>query len=178
MSEQGKFDFSTLRFISSWVDNMMYCKDLLEISSNHDQDTNKFNGSFRITHSYSHKKAWTTCSYFMELPEIISHYLNLNLIFVKPTSDFDGTLGWQNETYSSGPLKMISNNKVDFIINEVITTENIWNPKLYQMSTALLDEYTINFVFQKQIIKTSISDYFKAFNLLTWIIIFLSIILV
>ena len=114
----------------------------------------------------------------MELPDIISHYLNLNLTFVKPTNDFDGTLGWQNETYSSGPLEMINKNEVDFIINDVITTKNIWNPKLYQMSTALFDDYTINFVLKKHIIKTSISDYFKVFSLLTWILILLSIILV
>ena len=177
MSEQENFGFSTVRLVSPWITNMMYCKYLKEINSNNNQDTNKFDGSFRITHSYPSRRGWTNCGYFMELPEIISHYLNLNLIFVKPTSDFDGTLGFYNDSHSRGPLKMINNNEVDYIINDVITTENIWNPKLYQMSTALFDDYTINFLYKKYIIKTSISDYFRIFNLSNWILIFCLIIL-
>ena len=175
MSDDGAdFNFALLRVLRSWVDQLMYCKNHQELDPNYKNSTQLI-GSFKITHSYSNAKSWNYCGYYTELPEIISHYLRLNLTFIIPNHDFDGTLGWYNETHSSGPNKMISNNQIDYITNEVLVTENIWHPNLYQLSTGLFNNHAINFIVRKQIIKTSISDYFKTFNWLTWLLIFFSI---
>ena len=64
-----------------------------------------------------------------EFPEIIGHYLGLNLLFVQPNHDFDGTIGWINGTDSSGPLKMIANNQEDYVINDIFMND-IWYPNL------------------------------------------------
>lgn len=170
MSE-GKFSFSSLRLLASWVDQLMYCKSQLELNPNHNYGTQLI-GSFRATNVYRDEKLWTYCGYNVELPEIISHYLRLNLTFIKPYDDFDGTFGWYNGTHSNGPMKMIINNEVDYIFNRIFISEHIWNPKLYHLSTALWDEYTINFITKKQILNTSIQDYFNTFNLSIWMLIF------
>ena len=177
MSDNSEFSFATLRFISSWVDKVMYCKSYSDLNPKH-KDGIQIQGSFKFTNLYHNEDTWTFCGYYTELPEIISHYLKLNLTFVTPNNDFDGTLGWHNQTHSKGPLKMISDNQVDYIFNEVLITKNIWNPNLYELSTALFDDYTINFLVRKQLIKISIADYFKIFNLLIWMLVFGSIITV
>ena len=175
MTEEGQgFSFTDLRSFSSWIDKLMYCKYLSELNPNHKNAT-QIIGSFKVTTIFP--KTLTRCRYFVELPEIISYYLRLNLTFVKPNNDFDGSLGLYNGTHSSGPLKMFSENQIDYIINDIYITENIWNPNLYQMSTALFNGNTINFIVRKQVIKTSISDYFKTFNLSNWILIICCIIL-
>ena len=175
MTEEGQgFSFTDLRSFSSWIDKLMYCKYLSELNPNHKNAT-EIIGSFKVTTIFP--KTLTRCRYFVELPEIISYYLRLNLTFVKPNNDFDGSLGFYNETYSSGPLKMFQENQIDYIINDIYITENIWNPNLYQMSTALFNGNTINFIVRKQEIKTSISDYFQTFHLSNWLLILCSIIL-
>ena len=174
--EEG-FNFATLRFLRSWVDQLIYCKNHMELDPKYKNGT-KLIGSFRVTHSYSNSKSWNYCGYYTELPEIISHYLLLNLSFVKPNDDFNGKLGCYNRTHSTGPIKMIVDNEIDYITNEVLIRDTIWQPNLYQMSSALLDSYDINFLIRKQAIKPSIYDYFKVFNFLTWFLIFISIVLV
>ena len=75
-----------------------------------------------------------SCGYLFEFPEIIGHHLNLNLSYVEPNQNFNGTLGWQNGTHLSGPIKMLADNQVDYIINEIpndFITEDIWNPNLF-----------------------------------------------
>ena len=69
-----------------------------------------------------------------ELLQIISHYLRLNLTFIKPNHDFDGTIGWINQTYLAGPLEIIANNQVDNVTNDMFMND-IWYPNLivYQL---------------------------------------------
>ena len=179
MSDDNKegFNFATLRLLGLWVDQLMYCKNYMELDPKYKNGIQSI-GSFRVTHSYSNSKSWSYCGYYVELPEIISHYLLLNLSFVKPNHDFNGKLGCYNGTHSTGPIKMIVNNETDYITNEVLITDTIWQPNLYQMSSALLDNYDINFLIRKQIIKPSIYDYFKVFHFLTWFLIFFSIVVV
>ena len=174
---EGRFSFSNLRLLGSWVDQLMYCRNQLELNPNH-KNTTQLIGSFKFTYLYNKEFTWTTCGFDNELIEIISHYLKMDLVFVNPNNDFDGTLGWHNETHSTGPIKMISENAIDFIQNPIFITKNIWNPNLYQLSTGLVDDYTMNFALRKQTIKTSISDYFNTFNLTIWLLILGSIILV
>ena len=177
MSEEGKFSFSSLRLLGSWVDQLMYCRNQLELNPNH-KNTTELIGSFKFTYLYDKELMWTTCGFDNELIEIISHYLKFNLTFIKPNSDFDGTLGWHNETHSNGPMKMFQENQIDFILNPIFISKNIWQPNLYQFSTGLMDEYTINFALRKQIFKTSILDYFNTFNMSIWLLILGSILLV
>ena len=152
------------------------CKNFEDLSSTPKNSTNLID-SLRFTTLSKNKVK--ECGYLIDLSEIIGHHLNLS--FVKPNQDFDGSLGWYNGTHSSGPMKMIAENQVDFILSEIpneFLTKNMWNPNLYQLSTGLVDDYTMNLALRKQTIKTSISDYFKTFNWSTWFFIFSSIFLV
>ena len=158
-----------------------YCKDAKNLSSNL-KNTTKLLTSFRYTilkgtDIYNRG----VCGYLVELPEIIGHHLNLNLTYVEPNQNFNGSLGWYNGTHLSGPIKMLADNQVDYIINEIsndFITEDAWNSNLFQLTTELRDEYKIGFVCKKKTQKISILDYFNVFSLLIWILILGSIIAV
>ena len=92
MSEEGTFSFSSLRLLGSWVDQLMYCRNQLELNPNH-KNTTELIGSFKFTYLYDQELMWTICGFDNELIEIIGHYLRLNLTFIIPNRDFDGTLG-------------------------------------------------------------------------------------
>ena len=152
--------------------NTLNCKKISEINSNLAPDI--VTGLLRITTKFKNPKLWYDCGMGSELPQIISHYLRLNLTFIKPNDDFDGTIGWINGTNLTGPLKMISNNQVDYVINDMFMND-IWYPNLIVTSTALKENYGISFLMMKETIRLSLANYLKVFNLLIWILIFVSI---
>ena len=117
--------FSAIDFLSKTSTNLlMLCKDLRELESNHHHD-NMIDGSLKITSFLNNPKTWYDCNSNVVIPEIISHYLHLNLTFVTPNHNFDGTIGYVNETHASGPLKMIANNQVDYVGNDIYLSENL-----------------------------------------------------
>ena len=121
------------------------------------------------------------CGYLVEFPEIIGHHLNLNLSYVEPNQNFNGSLGWYNGTHLNGPIKMLADNQVDYIINEISNdciTEETWNSNLFQLTSYLREDYKIGFVIKKKAEKISILEYFKIFSPFIWMLIFCSIILV
>ena len=111
-------------------------------------------------------------------PEIISHYLHLNLTFVTPNHDFDGTMGYINGTHEFGPLKMIANNQVDYVSNRFYLSENLWHPEMIGISSALGQSYAINFIVKKKVNRISLGYYFNLFNLLIWMLIIASIVII
>ena len=118
MSERNQ-DFSPIDFLSTMSINLlMLCKDLRELEPNHNPN-DVIDGSFKITSFLSNPKAWYNCAENVVIPEIISRYLHLNLTFVTPNHDFDGTMGYVNGTHAFGPLKMIANNQVDYVTNGI-----------------------------------------------------------
>ena len=148
------------------------CKKLSEFNSNLAPDI--INGSLRITTKFKYPKSWYDCGMNSELSEIIGHYLRLNLTFVKPNHDFDGTIGWINETDSAGPLKMITNDQLDYLTNDMFMNE-IWYPNLIVTSTALKENYGISFFMKKQTTILSLANYLNMFSLRIWLLIFASI---
>ena len=75
------------------------------------------------------------------LPEIISRYAQLNLSFVKPEHDFDGTMGQVNGTLSYGPMRMIANNQVNYVSNIIKMTKSLWHPESVVKSNPLDDNF-------------------------------------
>ena len=146
-----------------WLKSILHCSFFSQLNSNLNFDV--ISGSFRITAKYKNPKSAGIihrskydCGINIELPEIISHYLGLNLSFIKPNDDFDGTIGWINGTDSSGPLKMIANDQVDYVINDIFMNE-IWYPNLIATSNALKDNYGISFLVKKQTKRLSLANY-------------------
>ena len=178
MTNERHFSFELLRAVAPWIDEILYCRDQMSLNSNI-KNTTKLVGTLKITNLYHDRLTWNDCGFWTELPELIGHYLLLNLSFVTPNQDFDGSLGLYNETHSKGALKMIAENQVDYIFNNIpndFLTEHTWNPNLYQLSTALRDDYRVAFGVKKEKLKISISDYFRVFSPLIWLLIFSSII--
>ena len=161
---------------ATWSDALLSCKDFRNwnnLKLNH-----TFDGSFRVTTLFTNTNKWFDCGYIAELPELISRYLDLDLKFVKPNDDFDGTIGFINETHSIGPLKMIQNNQVDFVAENVLMTQNLSHPDIISVSTALDHNYGINFVLKKKTIRLSLQNYFNIFNPLIWMLFLVSILII
>lgn len=167
--------FTTLLSLTSWADSLLYCKEYANLDPNH-KDDQKLNGSFRITTFYKNSESWLSCHKNIALPELISHHLHLNLSFIKPNNDFDETWGWYNGTHSSGPMKMLVNDQVDYIINNIYINESLWHPNTIAMTTALDDNYKINFLTKKYKIIKKFGNYNLTFDWTIWLM-FVSLIL-
>ena len=169
--------FSNLLGLTSWSDSLLYCKEYLNLNSNH-KHGQPFNGSFRFTTFRKNPEEWFSCYKERALPELISHYLHLNLSFVKPNDDFDETWGWYNGTHSSGPLRMLVDDQVDYIINDIYMSETLWHlNEMIAMTTALDDNYKINFLTKKYKIIKTFGNYNLGFDWSIWFII-ISLILI
>ena len=156
---------------------LILCKDLRELEPNHNPD-HPINGSFKITSFLNNPKTWFNCAENVLMPEIISRYLHLNLTFVTPNHDFDGTMGYVNGTHAFGPLKMIANDEVDYVINDIYLSENLWHPEMIDMSTAIDQSYAINFIVKKQINRISIGYSLNMFDFLIWMLLIALIVII
>ena len=169
--------FASLLRMTSWTDSLLNCKEYENLDPKH-KSGDKLNGSFRFTTYYNDPKSWFSCAKNIELPELISHYLHLNLTFVKP-NDFDKKLGWYNETHSTGSLRMLVNNQVDYIIDDIYMNKTLWHPNgLIAMTTSLDDNYKINFLTKKYKIVKRFGNYNFIFEPSIWMLIISLIIII
>ena len=177
MSDFNGFEgqsFLTGILASPWTESILNCKKIRKLNANH-RPNDMINGSFRITTKFRDPKSWYDCGLEIALPEIIGHYLHLNLSFVRPNNNFDGTMGTVNGTHTTGPMKMILNNQVDYVIDNIFMTEDLWLPEFINMTNALKENYGISFLMKKQATRISIANYLNVFNLFIWMLLFVSI---
>ena len=85
-----RLSLTSLLSLTSWADPFFYCKEYKDLNSN---DGQPLNGSFRVTTLYKNPEEWFSCHKNIALPQLISHYLHLNLKFINPNHDFDQTWG-------------------------------------------------------------------------------------
>ena len=110
--------FTNLLSLTSWADLLLNCKEYQKLNA-HDNPDDQLNGSFRVTTFLKNPSSWFSCDKNIALPQLISQHLHLNLTFIKPNDDLDKTWGWYNGTHSSGLMKMLVNDQVDYIINDI-----------------------------------------------------------
>ena len=175
-SAEDSFSFLNLLDLTFWGDTLMHCKDVRKLSVAH--NSSHLFGKLNVSTTFKSSRSWFSCYDDIDYLENIMHYLRLNVSFVEPNHDFDGTLGWYNETHSKGPMKMISNNEVDFIIDSISMIDKLWHPNLFHKTNALSGDHKINFLIKKQRIKLSLDSYLTAFSSFIWLLMFLSILLV
>ena len=177
--EEESSVWTVLNFgITRWLESLLYCKHYSNFNPKHNNE-DIIKEHFRVTSKFYNPKSWFSCGINIVLPEIISHYLNLNLSFVTPTHDFDGTFGHLvNETHSTGPLKMMVNNQVDYVVNNAFMSKDLWQPESIVMTHALDELYAINFLMKKQSIRISIRNYLNIFGPFTWMLILTSILVI
>ena len=145
-------NISPVDFLSTTSSNLLLlCKDLRELEPNYIPNE-VIDGSFKITSFFNNSKTWYNCGFNIALPEIISRYLHLNLTFVTPNNDFDGTMGYINGTHASGPLKMIANNQVDNVKNNIFLAKSLWHCGMIAISSAVDQSYAISFAMIKKTI--------------------------
>ena len=77
--------------VTEWIESLLHCKHYSNFDPKH-RNEDIIKEHFRVTSKFENPKSWFNCGINILLPEIISHYLHLNLSFVTPTHDFDGHL--------------------------------------------------------------------------------------
>ena len=166
-----KSSFTNLLSLTSWAGLLLDCKEYQKLNTYHNAD-DQLNGSFRVTTFFKNPSSWFSCNKNSALPQLISHYLHLNLTFVKPNNDFDKKWDWYNGIHSSGLMKMLVNDKVDYIINDIYMNETLWHPNgIIAMTTALDDSYKINFLTKKYKIIKKFGNYNLVFDWSIWLVI-------
>ena len=173
-SAEESFSFLELLNFADWSETLINCRDVRKLNI-------KYNSSdlidqLRVTSIIKSSKPWFQCFSYVDFLQVIIQFLRLNVSFVEPNHDFDGTLGWYNQTNSTGPLKMMDNNQVDYIVDKVITNEMLWNPNLILTTTN--GNHEINFLLRKKRIKFSISSYLNILNSYIWLLMLISILLI
>ena len=173
-SAEERFSFLDLLQLVNWADALLNCKDIRKLNLKY--NSSDLIGYFGVTSLFQSSKAWFQCFDKIDFLEIIIQFLRLNVSFVEPNHDFDGTLGWYNQTHSTGPLKMMDNNQVDYIVDKVITNEMLWHPNLILTTTN--GNFRINFLVKKQTLKFSVASFLDVFSSFIWLLMLISILFI
>src|SRR5215471_13096195 len=96
-----------------WGFKAINFKEYIHLSS-HINENQHIGGQFKVATVYNDKKTWWGYSFKTEIPEIVGHYLNLNLSFVGPTKDFNVT---SKEEFFNAALELMNEEKIDYILN-------------------------------------------------------------
>lgn len=175
-SVEENFSYVDLLQLTFWADILMHCKDIRTLTANY--NSTELISPFRITTSSKSSKSWFICYSNTDYLENIMHYLHLNISFIEPKDDFNGSVGWYNHTHSSGPLKLMVNNQIDFIINDILMTDQLFQSNLFLMTKSLNGDHKVNFMIRKQTKKFSVISYSNVFNSSIWLLLFVSILFI
>ena len=159
-------DVSGVDFLSAIsLNKLINCKYFTDLKVNH-KSGEVINDSFRIVAPRGSIEDFS-CGVDPELPEMISHHLHLNLSFV--TKDY-----FKDGNYTS-PLV---NNDADYITGDISMIDLLSTHNLIVASNYIREIYHINFLLRKQPIGISLKNYFRIFNVLIWMLLFATIIVI
>ena len=98
-------------------------------------------GSFRVTTLYNDPSSWWGYDFNPVIPELISHYLRLNLTFIEPTSELNIT---SQKDIVNGALELMRHDKIDYIIDETYLSSEIFHPDITSLSTGIHGLHSIS----------------------------------
>ena len=148
------------------LNKLINCKYLRDLNNNH-KVGNIVDGQLRYTSSNGKTESFE-CGIHIELPEIIGHYLYLNLSFVTRDQVFKG----QNST---SPIKMIANDHVDYLTTRTSLTDLLSCFNSVVTSNYINEDYGINFIIKKQLNRISIGNYLNVFGISIWMLLLATI---
>ena len=149
-------------------DKLIDCKYLRDLNNNH-KVGNIVDGQLRFTSNKGGTESFE-CGIHVELPKIIGD-LHLNLSFLTR----DQVLKRRNST---SPTKMIANDDVDYLTSDISMTGLLSDLNSIASSNYINEDYLTNFLMKKQSIRISLENYYSIFNILIWILLFATIVVV
>ena len=157
---------SAVDFLSTTsLNKLINCKYLKDLNANL-KPGEVINGSFRIFSADNNIQDFH-CGIHPELPEIISHYLYLNLSYV--TSDLFTD---RNIT------KVFVSNDADYLTNGISMTKLSPHHNSIATPNYIKEDYFISFLMRKKSIRISLKNYYSIFNISIWMLLFASIFVV
>jgi len=155
-----------------WAFKVINFNEYQELKSYLDQD--EIEGEFRVTTFRQDKTSWWSDDFYPEIPKITGHYLKLNLTFVIPTWNLTIT---SNNDWSKTILRIMNDNNIDYILDPVFFSEQIFHPEYKTQSTGLFGLDKISVISRKQLVKKSTFNEAKIFDPTVWLYILNSTIL-
>ena len=136
--------FSIMDQYTPWVMKMINFKDYVEMTS--DLDNSEIQGNLKVTTFLKPRESWWNYDFYPEIPYIIAHYLKLNLTFVEPF--WNETVVTTND-WIKLLVKLVREEQIDYIIDPIIISEEIFRPEDLTYSTGLLGLHQISILTRK-----------------------------
>jgi hypothetical protein len=155
-----------------WVMKALNYKLHTNLSS--DLNDDQIKGSLKVSTLYHDQSTWYNFDFNAALPEIISHYLGLNLSFVVPTWNFNIT---SQEDYMNGTLELMKHHEIDYILDPVFFSQEIFVPQEIVYSTGIFGLYQISVLTAREKLKKELFNEVRFVELNVWIGFFVSIII-
>jgi hypothetical protein len=155
-----------------WAIKALSYKLYTNLSSHLNVDQIK--GSFKVSTLYHDQSTWFNYDFNGELPEIISHYLGLNLTFVVPTWNFSIT---SQQDYINSTLQLVKHHEIDYILNSVFYSQEIFVPQDIVYSTGIFGLHQISVLTAKEKLKKALFNKVRFVDRKVWIGLFVSIII-
>jgi hypothetical protein len=167
------FIISIIEEIALWVLKVANFHDYQELKSDLEQD--EIEGQFRVTTFQREKASWWNGGFYAEIPEIISHYLKLNLTFVAPTWNFNFT---SKKEWSEITMSIMNQQNIDYILDPVFLSQELFHPQAFTLSSGLYGLDKICVITKKQLIAKTAFGEAKIFDTNVWWFFFGSIIII
>src|ERR1700722_12720326 len=114
---------SIASILTPWAFKVINFKEYTQLSSNIGIDQ-PIDGEFRVTTFFNDTETWYSYDFLPEIPEIVGHYLNLNLSFIRPTWDFNFTT---KQHFIDAILKLMHEEQIDYILDRKILSADLYH---------------------------------------------------
>jgi len=147
-----------------WAIKLMNVKDYKKLSS-HLRDQDQVEGTFKVSTFCQDKSSWGSFDFYPEIPEIVGHYLRLNLSFVEPLIEPNLTY---NQDWTVSVLQQMKDQRIDYILDPVFLSQQIFDPQITTLSTAIFGIFKISVLTKKEFVKKTSFEEISVFEKEVW----------
>src|SRR5882757_6263689 len=119
-----------------WIFKEINIKLYKNLTSNLNDE--EIEGTLKVTTFYEDEESWWDFDFYIEIPEIIGHYLKLNITFIPPKWNFN----FNNSTtqdFANAVMQLMRKGEIDYILDTVFLSEEIFEPDIASLSTGIFD---------------------------------------
>src|SRR5882762_2057836 len=126
----------TLENYIPWIFKAINLKFYKKLTSNLNDE--EIEGTLKVTTFYEDEQSWWNYDFYPEIPEIIGHYLKLNITFIPPKWNFNINNSTTKD-FANATMQLMRNGEIDYILDTVFLSEEIFQPDIASLSTGIFD---------------------------------------
>jgi hypothetical protein len=159
------------------MNKLMHFRDFDALQPDHKEGA-LLDGTLKISTAFTDEDGWWFFGHEVVIPELVAHYCGLNITFIAPEENFDGTFGKVNHGNITGPLSWLQNGNIDYLLNRLYLSQEIWYPEIVSISVPTTDYYPMVIATKKSYVTKEAKEIFNAFEWQVWFILFVSLLIV